>query len=196
LQAGGHRFDPGWLHSRRGCKPAVFACAASSARVDGYAEIAAAAHCCPIRPLIEVTSAEVVASTKTASSRPDILRADDDPEREAAYLRCAGAAHPAVRHRGEGRSSLAKGADAREQHVRTATERSAGHADDTRDFRGIEYLWGWWTAGSRYERVWAHDEEDEKLAFERFVDRVFVLRRLHPRSWRTSCRTASSLENG
>lgn len=45
---------------------------------------------------------------------------------------------------------------------------------------GIEYLWGWWTAGSGYECVWAHDAEAEKLAFERFVDRVFELRRLHP----------------
>jgi uncharacterized protein len=46
--------------------------------------------------------------------------------------------------------------------------------------RGIEYLWGWWTEGSGYECVWAHDVEAEKLAFERFVDRVFDLRAEHP----------------
>jgi predicted RecB family nuclease len=47
------------------------------------------------------------------------------------------------------------------------------------DDGGIEYLWGWWTEGSGYECVWAHDAEAEKLAFERFVDRVFQLRALH-----------------
>jgi predicted RecB family nuclease len=45
---------------------------------------------------------------------------------------------------------------------------------------GIEYLWGWWTEGSGYECVWAHDAEAEKLAFERFVDRAFELRAEHP----------------
>jgi predicted RecB family nuclease len=48
------------------------------------------------------------------------------------------------------------------------------------DDGGIEYLWGWWTEGSGYECVWAHDAEAEKVAFERFVDRVFDLRSLHP----------------
>jgi uncharacterized protein len=45
---------------------------------------------------------------------------------------------------------------------------------------GIEYLWGWWTAESGYEFVWAHDVEAEKLALERFIDRVAELRALHP----------------
>jgi predicted RecB family nuclease len=45
---------------------------------------------------------------------------------------------------------------------------------------GIEYLWGWWTVQSGYECVWAHDIEAEKLAFERFVDRVVELRAVHP----------------
>ncbi len=37
---------------------------------------------------------------------------------------------------------------------------------------GIEYLWGWWSAGPAYEWVWAHDAGDEKAAFEAFVDMV------------------------
>jgi predicted RecB family nuclease len=45
---------------------------------------------------------------------------------------------------------------------------------------GIEYLWGWWTAASGYECVWAHDADAEKAAFERFVDRVVELRARHP----------------
>lgn len=45
---------------------------------------------------------------------------------------------------------------------------------------GIEYLWGWWTAGSGYECVWAHDADAEKAAFETFIDRVGELRRQHP----------------
>ncbi len=45
---------------------------------------------------------------------------------------------------------------------------------------GIEYLWGWWTAGSEYECIWAHDASAEKTAFERFVDRVIELRHRHP----------------
>jgi predicted RecB family nuclease len=45
---------------------------------------------------------------------------------------------------------------------------------------GLEYLWGWWTAGSGYEYVWAHDGPAERSALERFVDRVLELRALHP----------------
>jgi uncharacterized protein len=45
---------------------------------------------------------------------------------------------------------------------------------------GIEYLWGWWTAESGYECVWAHDADAEKAAFECFVDRVSDLRARHP----------------
>jgi predicted RecB family nuclease len=44
---------------------------------------------------------------------------------------------------------------------------------------GIEYLWGWWTAQSGYECVWAHDVEAEQLAFEHFVDRVVEIRAVH-----------------
>jgi predicted RecB family nuclease len=44
---------------------------------------------------------------------------------------------------------------------------------------GIEYLWGWWTAKSGYECVWAHDADAEQLAFERFVDRVVGIRAVH-----------------
>jgi predicted RecB family nuclease len=45
---------------------------------------------------------------------------------------------------------------------------------------GIEYLWGWWNAGSGYECRWAHSPDAEKAAFERFVDRVMELRAGHP----------------
>jgi uncharacterized protein len=45
---------------------------------------------------------------------------------------------------------------------------------------GIEYLWGWCTAETGYEHVWAHDPDAEKAAFERFVDRVGELRARHP----------------
>lgn len=45
---------------------------------------------------------------------------------------------------------------------------------------GIEYLWGWWTAGAGYECAWAHDADSEKAAIERFVDRVRELRAVHP----------------
>jgi predicted RecB family nuclease len=45
---------------------------------------------------------------------------------------------------------------------------------------GLEYLWGWWCAESRYECVWAHDEGAEKLALECFVDRLQELREAHP----------------
>jgi predicted RecB family nuclease len=44
---------------------------------------------------------------------------------------------------------------------------------------GIEYLWGWWTAEAGYEWLWAHDHDAEKVAFERFVDRVVELRARH-----------------
>ena len=37
--------------------------------------------------------------------------------------------------------------------------------------KGIEYLWGWWTADG-YEHRWAHDVASERLALEQFVDRV------------------------
>jgi predicted RecB family nuclease len=45
--------------------------------------------------------------------------------------------------------------------------------------KGIEYLWGWWTADG-YEHRWAHDAASEKLALEQFVDRVTELRAVHP----------------
>jgi len=45
---------------------------------------------------------------------------------------------------------------------------------------GIEYLWGWCPADGDYECIWAHDLEGEKLALERFVDRVVELRATHP----------------
>jgi uncharacterized protein len=45
---------------------------------------------------------------------------------------------------------------------------------------GIEYLWGWWTAGGGYECLWAHDVAAEKAAFEQFVDRVVALRQIDP----------------
>jgi predicted RecB family nuclease len=45
---------------------------------------------------------------------------------------------------------------------------------------GIEYLWGWWAADTGYEHVWAHEADDEKAAFERFVDRVVELRAQQP----------------
>jgi predicted RecB family nuclease len=45
---------------------------------------------------------------------------------------------------------------------------------------GIEYLWGWYSADGGYECAWAHDHEAEKVAFERFVDRVVQLRSDHP----------------
>lgn len=45
---------------------------------------------------------------------------------------------------------------------------------------GIEYLWGWWSADKGYECVWAHDPDAEKVAFQRFVDRVVALRDEHP----------------
>lgn len=45
---------------------------------------------------------------------------------------------------------------------------------------GIEYLWGWWTAGAGYEHAWAHTADAEKAALERFVDRVDGLRAEHP----------------
>jgi uncharacterized protein len=45
---------------------------------------------------------------------------------------------------------------------------------------GIEYLWGWWTAGSGYECGWAHDPDAEKAVFERFVDRIAELRAQYP----------------
>ena len=35
--------------------------------------------------------------------------------------------------------------------------------------RGLEYLWGWWTADGGYECVWAHDVDHERAALERFV---------------------------
>jgi predicted RecB family nuclease len=35
--------------------------------------------------------------------------------------------------------------------------------------RGLEYLWGWWTADTGYDCVWAHDAAAEKAALERFV---------------------------
>lgn len=44
---------------------------------------------------------------------------------------------------------------------------------------GIEYLWGWWTAGG-YERAWAHNAAEENEALEAFVDRVAELRSAHP----------------
>ncbi len=46
--------------------------------------------------------------------------------------------------------------------------------------KGIEYLWGWWSAQSGYECLWAHDIHAEKAAFERFVDRVGELRARYP----------------
>jgi predicted RecB family nuclease len=45
---------------------------------------------------------------------------------------------------------------------------------------GIEYLWGWWSMGAGYECVWAHDFDTEKVAFQRFIDRVIALRAEHP----------------
>jgi uncharacterized protein len=45
--------------------------------------------------------------------------------------------------------------------------------------KGIEYLWGWWTAEG-YEHRWAHDATSEKLALEQFVDRVTEFRAAHP----------------
>lgn len=45
---------------------------------------------------------------------------------------------------------------------------------------GLEYLWGWWTAESGYEHVWAHDAHAQKAAFEAFVDQVVELRKRHP----------------
>ena len=45
---------------------------------------------------------------------------------------------------------------------------------------GIEYLWGWWSAGAGYECSWAHDLDAEKSAFERFIDRIVDLRAEHP----------------
>lgn len=45
---------------------------------------------------------------------------------------------------------------------------------------GIEYLWGWWTSDRGYECVWAHDADEEKAAFEMFIDRVCELRTQHP----------------
>ena len=48
------------------------------------------------------------------------------------------------------------------------------------DDGGIEYLWGWTTADSRYQCIWAHDIASEKAALERFVDDVTERRRRHP----------------
>ena len=45
---------------------------------------------------------------------------------------------------------------------------------------GIEYLWGWWSAGAGYECAWAHDLDAEKAAFQQFIDRVVDLRGEHP----------------
>lgn len=45
---------------------------------------------------------------------------------------------------------------------------------------GIEYLWGWWTAGAGYRCIWAHKAEEEKAAFEGFVDRLVAQREHHP----------------
>ena len=44
---------------------------------------------------------------------------------------------------------------------------------------GLEYLWGWWTADG-YEAVWAHNEGEEKAAFEQFVDRLGEYRARFP----------------
>jgi predicted RecB family nuclease len=45
---------------------------------------------------------------------------------------------------------------------------------------GVEYLWGWWSADAGYEHAWAHDLDAEKVALERFVDRVVEVRAEHP----------------
>jgi predicted RecB family nuclease len=45
---------------------------------------------------------------------------------------------------------------------------------------GIEYLWGWWSADAGHESLWAHDSDQEKAAFERFVDRIGELQARHP----------------
>ena len=45
---------------------------------------------------------------------------------------------------------------------------------------GLEYLWGWWSAESGYECIWAHDSEAEKAALERFIDRLAKLRARYP----------------
>lgn len=45
---------------------------------------------------------------------------------------------------------------------------------------GIEYLWGWWTAGDAYACAWAHDADAEKAAFEAFIDHVVALRDRYP----------------
>lgn len=44
---------------------------------------------------------------------------------------------------------------------------------------GIEYLWGWWTEDG-YDCIWAHDEDAEREALERFVDLVLERRRIYP----------------
>jgi uncharacterized protein len=45
---------------------------------------------------------------------------------------------------------------------------------------GIEYLWGWWTLDGGYDRIWAHDEDGEKHALERFAGFVEGRRRTYP----------------
>jgi predicted RecB family nuclease len=45
---------------------------------------------------------------------------------------------------------------------------------------GLEYLWGWWSAESGYECIWAHDSEAEKAALECFIDRLMELRVRYP----------------
>lgn len=45
---------------------------------------------------------------------------------------------------------------------------------------GIEYLWGWWSAGAGYEHRWAHDLDSEKAALEAFVDHVVAARAAGP----------------
>jgi uncharacterized protein len=45
---------------------------------------------------------------------------------------------------------------------------------------GLEYLLGAWTAESRYVPIWAHDEREERAAFERWVDWVTVRLAAYP----------------
>jgi predicted RecB family nuclease len=45
---------------------------------------------------------------------------------------------------------------------------------------GLEYLWGWWSAESGYECIWAHNSEAEKAALGRFIDRLGELRARYP----------------
>ena len=45
---------------------------------------------------------------------------------------------------------------------------------------GIEYLWGWTTVDGTYHCRWAHDEAEEQVALQEFIDFVEAARATHP----------------